>query len=66
MKLTVGGTSNDDPANGDIERAVAGRPHEAGWNVHLKSNGDDYIEAVADAQGGYRVSFAEDGLVLDV
>ena len=61
MKLTVGGKTNDDPANGDIERAVDGKPHEAGWHIHLKSNGDDYIEAVADTKGGYRVSYVERG-----
>jgi hypothetical protein len=61
MKLTVGGQLNDDPANGDVERAVDGKPHEAGWRIHLKSNGDDYIEAVADAKGGYRLSFVERG-----
>ena len=61
MKLTVGGTTNDDPANGDIERAVDAKPHEAGWRIHLKSNGDDYIEAVAEPKQGYRVSFVEDG-----
>ena len=60
MKLTVAGQANDDPANGDIERALE-QNHEAGWRIHLNTNGDDYIEAVADATGGYRISFVDQG-----
>ncbi len=60
MKLTVDGHSNDDPANGDFERALE-QKHEAGWRIHLKTNVDDYIEAVADATGGYRITFVDEG-----
>src|SRR5258706_15580697 len=61
MKLTVDGGLNNDPANGDIEHAVDGKPHAAGWRIRLQSDGDDLIEAVADASDGYRVSYVEDG-----
>ena len=61
MKLSVGGTVNSDPQNGDIERAIDARPQGADWHIHLQSNGDDHIEASARPDGSYRVTFVDQG-----
>ncbi|MGH6880211.1 hypothetical protein [Hypericibacter sp.] len=61
MKLSVDGKVNAGPENRDIERAIDAAPAGASRHIHLQSNGDDFIEAVLEKDGRYRLSFVEDG-----
>jgi hypothetical protein len=61
MELSVGNKPNAHPTSDDIERAIDETPKAADWHLHLQSNGDDSIEAFAEANGRYRVTFTEQG-----
>jgi hypothetical protein len=61
MELSVGNKPNAHPTSDDIERAIDETPKPADWHLHLQSNGDDDIEAFAEADGRYRVTFTEQG-----
>lgn len=61
MELSVGNAANAHPTSDDIERAIDESQKAADWHLNLQSNGDDCIEAFADADGRYRVSFIERG-----
>jgi hypothetical protein len=59
MELSVGNKPNARPTSDDIERAIDETPKAADWHLHLQSNGEDSIEAFAEADGRYRVTFTE-------
>ena len=61
MELSVGNKPNAHPTSDDIERAIDETPKAADWHLHLQSNGNDDIEAFAEADGRYRVTFTEQG-----
>jgi hypothetical protein len=61
MELSVGNKPNARPTSDDIERAIDETPKAADWHLHLQSNGEDSIEAFAEADGRYRVTFTEQG-----
>jgi hypothetical protein len=51
MELSVGNKPNAHPTSDDVERAIDETPKAADWHLHLQSNGDDSIEAFAEADG---------------
>ena len=64
MELSVGNAANAHPTNDDIEQAIDESQKAADWHLNLQSNGDDCIEAFADAvtSGRDPSPSGEDGL----
>src|SRR5450631_245730 len=61
MTLKVGDAMTNDPARDDFVRAVDRATQGANWRLALDNGQDDHIEAVAAADGAFKMTFVDRG-----
>jgi Protein of unknown function (DUF3592) len=65
MTLKVGDAVTNDPARDDIVRAVDRAKQGRNWRLTLDNGQDDHIEAVAAADGAFKMTFVDRGNRMD-
>jgi hypothetical protein len=61
MALKIGDVVTDDPVRDDIVRAIDLGPHSTVWRLALDNGEDDHIEAIAAADGRFKMTFVDRG-----